>query len=70
MMQYIAFTIYRDTKRSSLIKAIFPPRPLEKEYKEGYCLSVPEEVMSGLWVYTAEKDRYTFGLHLKVVNLG
>ena len=57
-------------KSDMAIKAIFPPRPLEKEYKEGNCLSVPEEVMSGLWKYTAEKDKYTFVLHLKVVNLG
>ena len=57
-------------KSDMAIKAIFPPRPLEKEYKEGHCLSVPEEVMSGLWEYTAEEDKYTFALHFKVVNLG
>ena len=51
-------------------KATFPPRPLEKEYKEGYCLSVPEEAMSELWKYNEDEGGYTFGYHIKIVKLG
>ena len=51
-------------------EATFPPRPLEKEYKEGNCLSVSEEAMSKLWKFNEDEGRYTFGYHLKIVKLG
>merc|ERR1712192_183628 len=66
----IEASIIKSGKSDIATKATFPPRPLEKDYKEGYCLSVPEEVMSGLWEYSAEEDQYTFSLHVKIVKLG
>ena len=45
----IEASIIKSGKSDIATKATFPPRPLEKDYKEGYCLSVPEENMSGLW---------------------
>ena len=50
-------------------KAIFPPRPLEKVNKGRFCLSVPQEVLAGLWEYDAEKDQYSFSWRVKIVKL-
>merc|ERR1712192_66779 len=56
----IEASVLESGKSDTAIKATFPPSPLEKDYKEGYCLSVPEEVMSGLWEYNADEDQYIF----------
>ena len=50
-------------------RAIFPPRPLEKVNKERFCLSVPQEGLAGLWVYDAERDKYSFSWKVKIVKL-
>ena len=50
-------------------KSTFPPRPLKKENKEGFCLSVTEEVLAGVCQYSEASDLYFFSFNIKIVKL-
>ena len=50
-------------------KATFPPRPLERANKEGFCFSVTEKALDGVWQYNEEGDCYSFVSHVNIVKL-
>jgi len=50
-------------------KSTFTPRPLRKENKPSFCLSVPQESMSEVWKLNAEEDQYVVKYHIKVIKL-
>ena len=50
-------------------KSTLPPRPLEKEYEEGFCLSVTQEALNGVWKYSKETDHYSIICHVNIVKL-
>ena len=51
-------------------KSTFPPRPLKKENKEGFCLNVTQEVLAGVWEYIEERDMYSINFNVKILKLG
>ena len=52
------------------LKATFPPRPLKKENMEGFCLSVPQEVLTGIGEYITEREAFFITYHIKIVKRG
>ena len=52
------------------VKTSFPPRPLKEDNKPGFCLTVPQELMSGVCKYNAELAEYDIKVLVKVIKLG
>ena len=64
---YLVEASMMDVRTGKLIyKAIFPPRPIVKENKPGYCLVVQQKAMDKVWKFFENEEKYSFIHHIKV----
>jgi len=64
---YLVEASMMDVRTGKLIyKAIFPPRPIVKENKPGYCLVVQQKAMDKVWKFFENEGKYSFGHHIKI----
>ena len=51
-------------------KATFPPKPLDDQKEDKFCLAVPEGAISVVWQFDIAGDVYSIGFNLEIKKTG
>jgi len=64
----IKASIVDPNSEQTVIKAIYPPRPMKGDNKPSFCLTIPQALMSRVLKYNEESNEYCLKIHVKIVK--